>query len=234
MAANAMQWPAALTPRQSLFSPAVQSRTGGLSMNGSEQVIMSDAGRWQAKVMVAVRGEASNLALRAFLAQMNGRAGTVLVPKFDLYRPVDINGRALSQVQATGYEDGSPPDGPGFNFDLSGFGQQEYEAAQLAEDAASGSTRVSVASDGIEGPRPGHYFGIGQRLYLSASVWQESEGAPSSVQFWPRLRAPAALGAQIILDKPVCLMRFATDEEGQEALSLRGSGIVTFNMVEAI
>lgn len=234
MAANAMNWPAALWPRQAHFSPTVQSRSGGLSLNGSEQVTVSDAGRWQARVTVAIRGEETNLALRAFLAQMGGRAGTVLVPKVDAYRPVDINGRMLSQVFAAGYDDGTPQDGNGFNFDLSGFGQQEDPVAQIAANAGAGSTRVLISTGGSVGPRPGHYFGVGQRIYLASHVWQEEEGDPADVQFWPRLRTSAELGSPAILDKPMCLMRFASDEEGQEALSRRGSGIVTFNMVEAI
>lgn len=234
MAANGMQWPVPILPRQVHLTPAVQSKTGGLSLNGSEQVIVSDAGRWQAKVVLSLRGESSNLALRAFLAQMSGRAGTVLVPKWDLFRPVNANGRKLSQVHAVGYEDDSPPDGGSFNFDWSGFGQNEMPAAQLSALAVSGTTEISITINDGEGLRPGHYFGIGSRVYLASHVWQETVGGPTKVRFWPRLRATAASGEPVILDKPVCLMRFATDDQGSDMLSRRGSGSLALELVEAI
>lgn len=234
MVANAMPWSAALLPRQSHFTPSLQSRSGGLSLNGSEQVVFSDAGRWQAKVIVSLRGEASNLALRAFLAQMGGRAGTVLVPKWDRFRPADINGRPLSQVHAAGYDDGRPQDGNGFNFDLSGFGQPSIAAATVVANAPLGATRIAIISDGSEGPRPGHYFGLGQRLYLISNVWKLDEEAPIQVEFWPRLRAPAASGELVLLDRPVCLMRFSSDDVGGDMFNRRGSGSVTFDFVEAI
>lgn len=234
MVANAMEWSPALLPRQVHFTPAVQSRTGGLSLNGSEQIIQSDAGRWQAKVVVSLRGESSNLALRAFLAQMGGRAGTVLVPKWDMFRPADLNGRTLSQVHGVGYDDARPQDGSGWNFDLSGFGQDSSSVANLAAPALSGTTQIAIETDASEGPRPGHYFGIGFRLYLISHVWREVEGAPLKVRFWPRLRSAADAGETVILDRPVCLMRFASDDVGGDMFNRRGSGQITFDLVEAI
>lgn len=228
MALNAASWPVALLPRSVDFMPEQQSRSGGLSLTGSEQITVSNSGRWRARVTVAIRGEARNLALRAFVAQMEGRVGTVLVPKWERYRPANVNGREFSQVNGVGY---SCDD---FNFDLSGFGQSDHVAATLAASAAAGTTQVGLTLLDGEGPRPGHYFGIGQRIYRVQHVWQEDEGDPTQVRFWPRLRSAAASGVTAILDRPVCLMRFADDSQGEAALSRAGSGLVTFEFVEAI
>jgi hypothetical protein len=229
MAFKAAQWPAALLPRKVEFQPETQSRSGGLSLTGSEQVTVSNAGRWRAKVTVSIRGEASNLALRAFVAGMEGRAGTVVVPKWEHYRPRDLNGREFSQVHAASY------DGREFNFDLSGFGQSDDVVhAQLAVPAALGATRLSVIVNDGDGPRPGHYVGFDDRLYRVSQAWEVVEGGPLQLQVWPRLRAPAVMAAKVILDKPVCLMRFADDSTGEQALSHAGSGRATFDFVEAI
>lgn len=228
MALNAASWPAAMLPRQVDFSPENQSRSGGLSMSGAEQITVSPTGRWKASATVSIRGEASNLALRAFVAGMEGRAGTVLVPKWERFRPLDVNGRKLSQVPSAAY------DGQDFNFDLSGFGQSELVHATLAQSAAIGGTQVSVNLLNGEGPRPGHYFGIGQRLYRASAVWQVDEEAPTQIRFFPWLRAAAAAGEAALLDRPVCLMRFAQDTTGEAALSKAGSGSVTFDFVEVI
>lgn len=231
MVARAMQWPAALPPRRVDFFMANQSRSGGPSMSGSEQITVSPAGMWKASVTVAIRGESSNLAVRQFVAQMEGRAGTVLVPKFDKFRPRDVNGRQFSQANAAGYDE---PRQNGFNFDLSGFGQYEPVQATLATGAALGATQLALNLLDGEGPRPGHYFGIGQQLYRCQQVWQVNEGDPTQVQFTPRLRAAAPAGTPAIIDRPVCLMRFATDDEGEMALSRAGSGLVSFNFIEVI
>lgn len=228
MAANAINWPGALLPRLVDFHPENQSRSGGLSMTGSEQLTISNAGRWRAKVTVSVRGESTNLALRAFVAAMEGRAGTVLVPKWEKFRPRDVNGRELSQVPSVGYTCDD------FNFDLSGFGQSDFTHATLAANAAQGATQISVNLLDGDGPRAGHYFGMGQRLYRCGSVWQVEEGDPTQVRFWPRLRSADLENARVILDRPVCLMRFADDNVGESALSRAGSGSVTFDFVEAI
>lgn len=231
MVARAMQWPAALPPRRVDFSPANQTRSGGASLSGSEQIVVSPAGTWKATVSVAIRGESSNLAVRAFVAQMGGRAGTVLVPKWDLYRPRNVNGRQLSQAQAAGY--GAPRQND-FNFDLSGFGQDEVAHALLAAGVGLNATELSIdVRDGV-GPRPGHYIGLGSRLYMVSSSWQETQTSPLKVQFSPWLRSSAPAGARVILDRPVCLMRFAADDTGTIALSRAGSGIVSFDLVEAV
>lgn len=228
MALNAAHWPSALRFRSVEFRPESQSRSGGLSLTGSEQLTVSNAGRWKARVTVVVRGEASNLALRALVAGMEGRVGTVLVPKWERFRPRDDNGREFSQAQSVGY---SCTD---FNFDLSGFGQSDEVHARFTDAAAQGATLAFLDIVDGEGPRPGHYFGVGNRIYRCASVSQVSEGDPTQVQFWPRLREAAAVDTPAILDRPVCLMRFADDNQGEAALNLAGSGLVTMEFVEAI
>lgn len=224
MAAKAMQWPIALPPRKVDFNIDQPSRSGGLSMSGSEQITVSPAGRWRATVSVAVRGEASNLALRAFVGNMEGRAGTVLVPKWEKYRPHDVNGRMFSQSIGSGYSCSD------FNFDLSGFAQSDIAYGLSKAAAAAGATRLSIEVLSGEGPRPGHYIGLGWRIYRVQNSW-EVDGL-LQLQLWPRLRTAVPAGARIILDDPVCLMRFADDAAGDFSLSRAGSGIVSFDFVE--
>lgn len=228
MAVSAMNWPLALPPWKVDFFVDQPSRSGGASLTGSEQIIVSNAGRWRASVALTIRGEAANLALRAMVAALEGRAGTILVPMWERYRPTDVNGRQLNPVPGAGYSCSD------YNFDVSGFEQSDAVFAQLAANAAAGATQISVDLIDVDGPRPGHFFGIADRIHRCAAVWQEDEGDPTQIRFWPRLRAAASADATVILDRPVCLMRFQEDAAGDVALSRAQTGAVKLDFVEAI
>lgn len=227
MVARAITWPAGIFPKSGMFGFGASSRSGGQSISGSEQITAANP-TWRASFSGPVVTEESVLSWRAFVGAMSGRAGTVLVPRWEAYGPVDVNGRRLSYVETASY------DGGGLNFDLSGFGQGEVVHATLTANAAVNATRVSLHLNDVEGPRPGQYFGIGERLYLATHVWQEAEGDPTQVQFTPWLRAPAAQGTRVILDRPVCLMRFANDQTGELELDMGLWGNGSFDFVEAI
>lgn len=226
MVARAITWPAGIFPRSGMFGFGASSRSGGQSISGSEQITTMNP-TWRASFSGPVVTEESVLSWRAFVGAMSGRAGTVLVPRWEAYGPVDANGRRLSYVETASY------DGGGLNFDLSGFGQQEVAYALLASPAGINATRISVDVLNGPGPRPGQYFGLGNRLYLATAVWWETEDAPTQIQFTPWLRTAAPAGARVILDRPVCLMRFAQDQSGELELDMGLWGNGSFEFVEA-
>lgn len=231
MVANARAWPTGIFPKSGMFHPDSASRSGGQSISGSEQVTVGQT-RWRAKFSGPVVTEESVLSWRQFVADMGGRAGTVLVPRWEAYGPTDVNGRRLSYVGAATYDNGEPTGG--LNFDLSGFGQQDAVYATVAANAALNATRITVILNNVEGPRPGQYFGIGLRLHLATHVWQEEEGGVTHIQFTPWLRAAAFTGDAVILDRPVCLMRFAQDQTGELELDMGRWSTGSLEFVEAI
>lgn len=224
----ALPWPPQLRARSVSFAMDSPSRSGGRSLAGIEQIVASGVGLWRASLDIAVRREHEALAWRALLAGLQGRAGTVLVPTRQAYRPVDRNGSPLSPCDVAGYGGGS------FNFDLSGFGQGALTHATLASPAALGATQIAVTLVNGDGPRPGHYFGIGERLYLVSAVWRETTAGPTQVRFWPRLREAAPAGERVILDRPVCLMRLAEDASGAATLDLGRFADVSLSFVEDV
>lgn len=223
-----MQWPIQLRVRSSSFHPDVPSRSGGLSITGYEQVTVSNAGRWRATVTVPLHREPMVLAYRAMIAQLQGRVGTILVPHFQAYKPRDVNGRRLSSCRAASYDQGL------YNWDLSGWGQDDFTHATVTSAAGAGATQISLTLTNGRGPQPGHYFGIGERLYLANAVWQETPESPTQVRFWPRLREAAPAGSRVILDRPVCRMRLADDASGEVTFDLARFGDATLSFVEAL
>ncbi|HEV2557965.1 MAG TPA: hypothetical protein VGU45_05005 [Microvirga sp.] len=228
MAGYSLPWPLKLVPRASMFHPETVSRSGGLSLTGREQITASGAGRWRARLDLDLRKEEAVLSLRALVAQLEGRAGTVLVPKWEMYAPKAANGRRFNQITA------APYDGGVLNFDLSGWGQGEMTHAELAAPAARGATQISVTMLDGAGPRPGQYFGIGGRLYLVAARWRVTEDSPVQIRFWPRFREAATTGERVILDRPVCLMRLADDASGELTLELLRWGSTSLDFVEVV
>jgi hypothetical protein len=170
---------------------------------------------------------------RSFVGGMGGRAGTVLVPTWNVFRARDANGRRLDEKSAARW--GGDIDQEGVAFDLSGWGQDDTPVfATLAEPAALNATQIAVTyAPGIDGVRPGQYFGIGLRLYMVTQTWQEEEGEPTQIRFTPWLREDVAAGGTVIIDRPVCLMRFAQDQTGELELDTGRWGNGGLEFVEA-
>lgn len=233
MALAAASFPHLVFPRSGAFYLENQSRSGGVSILGNEQVTVAPSARWAARFSMPVVTEASVLAWRAFVAGMGGRAGTVLVPKWEAYGPRDINGRRFEELATAQWGDQLFDDNGAF--DLSGWGQDDAPVyGSLASSAAINATQIAVDyAPGIDGLRPGQYFSIGQRLYMVTQTWQSDEGAPSTIRFAPWLREAAPSGAPVILDRPVCLMRFAQDQTGELELDMGRWGSGGLEFVEA-
>ena len=227
-----VNWPPMLRPHDVMWRLENQSRSGGVSLTGSEQIVSSGAGRWRCRIDLRTYGtshdgrEEAVLALRAFLAQMEGRVGEVLLPAFDGFRPRDAAGNMLSDVEQV-------PLGHLFLFEHWGFGQDEFTHATLAANASLGATQISINVLDGQGPRPGHYFGIGERLYIAQQTWQDNPDGVTFIRFAPRLRAAATSGTRVILDRPVCRMRLASDDTGELTLEMRRWGQTTIEFVEA-
>ena len=166
----AIELPPGLSPSKVVFSKAMVSRSGGRSITGSEQVVSSHAGFWRASLTIPVRGvgrrgEEATLAYRGLYAALDGMAGEVLVPLYTRWRPYGHLGKMLSVHSASGFESA------GMLHDHSGFGQTEPQVMFAEGAAVRGSTRITITHPGVPALRPGHYFGIGNRLYLVARAW---------------------------------------------------------------
>lgn len=226
-------FPAILVP-SSVTQPRIlgASRSGGPSITGSEQVIVSDAGRWAWSMTIPLVREEWIVSFRGFMASLDGRAGEFEVGPFDAYAPRDLNGRRLSPI-------GTAPlasnDGGLLFHDTSAFGQGEETYATLAASASIRATRITVnAAAPWMTPRPGQYFGIGARLYMVTRAYRATTADPWTLDFRPPLRAAAAAGERVITDRPVCTMRLASDDTGALDLEFSRWGRATLEMVEAV
>lgn len=150
-----------LPPSRSVFSPVNTSRSGGTSLSGSEHVVQSNAGHWGCRLEIPVYHEERVLAYRALMAGLEGRGVDILVPCLTKYRPRNMDGRMQGMASAA----------PFALSELSGFGQTEPEIMWTAQPADLGGQEMVISHPHQPPLRPGHYFGIGQRLHLISAAW---------------------------------------------------------------
>lgn len=81
-----LTWPSSLIPSTEKWAIQNTSRSGGVSIVGSEQIVASGAGRWTASLSIPIKKPDQVLAARALLAGLDGRAGSVLVGPLEVSR----------------------------------------------------------------------------------------------------------------------------------------------------
>lgn len=176
------------------------------SINGTDTVVPVQTGRWEISCGFVIRGEAAQLAWQAFLAQMEGRVGTTLVPVRTRFRPRDHDGRHVYGCGPAQLADGQ-------TFEHFGFDSAPVATMKLVAAAALRATVIKVTPGNTTGLRPGQFFSIGERLYRAQHHWRDEDGV-ETLMIQPPLRVAAPAGATLILDRPVCLMRMVSETEG--------------------
>lgn len=195
------------------------------SISGAETIVPAMGGRWEVDCSFVIRGEAAQLEWQAFLAQMEGRIGTTLVPIRTRFRPKDRDGHAAPSCQIAGLADAQ-------TWEHFGFENAPTATMALAEPASLRATTIRVTGGNTTGIRPGQYFSLGERLYRVQHHWQTQDGV-SNLMIQPPLRQ-ALTTATLILDRPVCLMRFASEDEGPFDQLLDRMPRVTCRFVEVV
>ena len=175
-------------------------------------------------------GEGAVLQWQAFLAQMQGRIGTTLVPSFTHYRPKDRDGHAVSFANVADIAGAQ-------TMDHFGFANSPLEMIRVNLNAPLRATQLEARFPNSTGLRPGHFFSIGERLYQAQAVYKSRDtvnGPRYAVHFQPPLRAPALAGDLMEVARPVCRMRFASEDDGQFDQTIGGVMRAQVNFVEVI
>lgn len=196
------------------------------SINGTTTVVPTMRGRWQASCQFVLRGEAATLEWQAFLAQMEGRVGTTLVPAHYRWRPRDRDGHPLAFCDVADLADAQ-------TWEHFGFDNTDIRRVSVAASAPLRATQIDVTLGDTTGLRPGQKLSIGERLYRVQAHWQPNDTV-HRLMIQPPLRQAVAAGARVEIEKPVCRMRMTTETEGLFDQSLAVLPSVTVNFQEAI
>jgi hypothetical protein len=238
----AVTWDYSVLPFQSIeITRRNLSRSGGLTIFGTEQVVQSSSDFWAANVTLKVRKREQILAYRALQAQSYGRATEWLIPV-----PISAGIFAQTRFVVQNFPEAS------FSAEFSPEFLEEdirttvtripypHITGKVSGTAVNGATSLNFTMDdsGIRGgvhndpwvPVPGVYFSIGSRLYLIATV--SKAGNIYTATFVPKLRTTANVNATIEFSQPKCLMRLAQDNIGQMNLDMLKFSDVSLSFVE--
>jgi hypothetical protein len=228
-------FPFGLRVQASVFQVVGASSVPNQSVGGAFSVQPRLGAHWVSSVTVKVTNEENTLALQAFVAGMEGMLGTTLVPVHYAYGPRDLVSR-LADPRMSALGDNEPREGMGSeSAEFWGFDGESAISGELAEAAALRAAEITVARTNYSEFRPGHDFSIGGRLYRAVNIWPD--GINDRVRITPPLRSAAGAGELVVFDTPKCLMRFASENEGQQvytAAAMRSVRSITMNFVEAI
>lgn len=184
---------------------AGQSLETSESISGVETVVPTMRARWVAQANFALHREAAVLQWQAFLAQMQGRLGTTLVPVHSRFRPMDRDGLPLPFCDTARLADAQ-------TWEHFGFENEDVPHITLAAAAPLRATEIGLTLPNSTGLRPGQFFSLGDRLHRVQHHWQD--GTSHRVMIEPPLRAAVAAGARLEIERPVCRMRMTTETEG--------------------
>ncbi|MCF7700555.1 hypothetical protein [Loktanella sp. M215] len=208
------------------FELVGRGASGGVGLSGATTRVASNSAHWKAEATFRIRGEEAYLALQGFVAQMQGVLGETLVPAWSRVLPWDGQGRALSRTAAVSL----PAEGFG---DDTGFGQTVIKHASLDVAAALRDGQIRVDYDNTNGLRPGHRIGIGERCHDVMSV-VDMGNDKAHVRVQPLMRQAYPGGTYLVLDRPVCRMRFETEGEGILPYTTEFRQSVTVNFREVV
>jgi hypothetical protein len=196
------------------------------SLTGATVRTSNNSAHWRAEASFSMYDEESYLAWQGFVAQMRGTLGETLVPAFGRYTPRDGQGRKMSHVEAVSL----PQNGFGDN---SGFAQTDTVRAKLTNFNGRRKSNFNVTLVNATGLRPGHVIGIGDRRHEIMAASDLGDGSVD-VAVNPVLRFDYSANTEVLLDRPVCRMQFATTDEGRLAYDMATAQTATVNFVECI
>jgi hypothetical protein len=214
------------------FQESLASKSGGPSLAGYEQTVVSSAGRWTATVTFHIsrfRGPfvgAGILYWRWFTAYMQGRSSTISMPTFNdkFLSPGALAATALPALV---------PHGDGATFSDGARYRTPRTPAVVVGAYAGGETTTVLNMIAAQAPQPGQRFSVNDRLFVIRSA--AAQGTPNywSLGIWPPVREPFGAGAFADFDDPHCLLRFVKDDTAALTLKPGLQGDVSIDFVEA-
>lgn len=220
-------WPSALHISDRT-DPRLQfnTRSGGVALNGVEQVLSPLSERWTWQIQVPVWNAVQGRALRALLAKLQGRFNFVRIGLCDQFRitPTQIGRDGRAQ-----WPRGVPHSDGAYFSDGAGYALS-HVTVNTVGNAAINAGSITVPAEPFDGlMAEGLHFSIDGFLYV-VTGW-ELVGDNYVLEFAPRLRAAVPDGSQVKFAAEA-VWQLASDGEGALPLQIGRFGVTTINLIE--
>lgn len=200
------------------------TRSGGVGMDGGEQIMSPLTGRWEWRVAIPIRNETQARQLRVLKSRMKGRFNYLRMAICDQYRIT------LKDVGGTYPEPGIPHSDDTLFDDDTGY--QNGVTSPVQDDAATNATQITIRASDLNGQLTvGVYFSINEWLYMVDDF--EIDGSDYIVTIQPPLREPVLAGAEANFSA-VSLWAFAADTTGDIDLQIGRFGTAALNLIEPV
>lgn len=206
------------------------TRSGGVAINGVEQIISPLSQRWRWSVTIPIRRKDQARSLRVLLSQLQGRYGYLRMRVCDQYR---ISRSEMGATPITS-EHGVPHGDGAYFSDDEGY-HLAGGTTQPVEAAAEGATSLILDTD-----IPlvtGTFFSINDWLYVIETIDDPADlddpGTQRTIHFAPPLREAVTNEDDVNFDA-VCLWQLTADDAGSLPLSAGRRGTVTLNLIEPV
>ena len=149
-------------------------------------------GFWKLDLSLIAIDMGAQLALSAFVTQMEAAGATCDVPVLANWRPNDASGRMLKPSFAA----------PDYTFDHVGWDGEPFDGFTLRAAASHRDSYIDVNKPELSQLWPGHYITLGDRLHqvTNVSAIDESDTA-IRVSVMPNIRGDHDAGEVVIVDQ---------------------------------
>ena len=201
------------------------NRSGGMAMNGEEQVIGTGASRWLWRAVLPIRNAAAARALRWVKGQLEGRVNYLRATVCDQFR--------LTRREVGWLGNGELPWDNDQPFDSGENWAGLQPISTLTSAASEGATSIIIDSDVINDVMAlGVFFSFDDWLYQVDDY--SISGSNMTLTIKPPLKSDGAVG-DFVHFQPRSLWVLGSDDEAQLNLRAGGRlGAVELNLVEAI
>ena len=254
-------WPGNLEPTAFGFFHVDADMSGGASIGGGEQYVVSPGPRWGASMTLPIIDAADVYSIRALRSQLIGRANGVVLPTFDRQRapwPVAVTmtaeevdrerdrlrgeelARRLAELKTRTFLELDKErsrivrEVEQQEFDIRSRAVGDIDAKLVLAAAIRATTiKFDVFSGGTI--KAGMQFQLlgASRLYEIARIVTQL-GNEYDIEFQPPLRAAAAANTVVNFETPVCVMRCLNLNDELRKLDLLRFAVLNLEFVELL
>jgi len=222
---NIISWPEILCPNRIEVSPVPMTRSGGPTLAGIQESVMTDVGWWSISYNgLGLYDTATRRMFNAIRVTTGGRRGVLSIPVWS-HDSAEWPSDSTFGRYFTTHSDGSP-------FSDSSRYSQPALGIVMAEAAAIGDTvvklRVGIGPEELAGVRWSYNSALyenGLPTLVEDDVW--------TLPIFPAIRAPIPAGADLETSVPTCLVHLASDREMDGSFSSGHYDTKTVSFVEA-